>query len=375
MKQKVLFIDRDGTLIKEPPVDYQVDSLEKLEFLPGVFRNLYQLRQTTDYQLVIVSNQDGLGSKGYPMENYTRVQDKFIQAFKNEGIEFDEILIDPSMPEDNSPDRKPGTGMVKNFMEGGYDLQNSYVIGDRLTDLELAKNMGTKGILVADGSQGDAVQFAGLGKVCMLVSDQWDEIYRFIRASLRSSNVTRRTGETDIRIDLALDGTGKADISTGLGFFDHMLDQIARHGQFDVGVQVDGDLHVDEHHTVEDTALALGEAFLRALGNKKGLQRYGFTLPMDDSLASVAVDFGGRPWLVWEADFKREKVGDVPTELFFHFFKSFSDTAKCNLNIKAEGSNEHHKIEAIFKAFSKALRHATSLDISSDQLPSTKGTL
>lgn len=375
MKQKVLFIDRDGTLIKEPPVDYQVDSLEKLEFLPGVFRNLFHIRQTTDYKLVIVSNQDGLGSDSYPMENYTKVQDKFIQAFKNEGIVFDEVLIDPSRPEDNSPDRKPGTGMVKHYIDGGYDLENSYVIGDRLTDLELAKNMGTKAILVADGSQMDAVRSSGLEEVCVLVSEQWDEIYRFIRASLRFATVSRKTGETDIRIELSLDGSGKADISTGLGFFDHMLDQIARHGQFDLLAKVDGDLHVDEHHTVEDTALALGDAFLRALGNKKGLQRYGFTLPMDDALASVAVDFGGRPWLVWEADFKREKVGDVPTELFFHFFKSFSDTAKCNLNIKAEGSNEHHKIEAIFKAFSKALRHAASLDLNSDELPSTKGTL
>lgn len=375
MKKRALFIDRDGTLIVEPPVTFQVDSLELLEFLPGVLRNLYLLRKLTGFELVIVSNQDGLGTPANPMDKFEMVQGKMLKYFENEGVVFDNILIDPSKPGDNSPNRKPGTGMLTEYLHGDYDLQQSFVIGDRITDIQLAKNLGAKGILVGAPGLQDELKQEGLQAHCMLHAGAWDEVYRFIRASMRAGRVVRKTNETDITVELSLDGTGRSEISTGLGFFDHMLDQIARHGNFDLEVHVNGDLHVDEHHTIEDTALALGEAFLQALGDKKGIRRYGFTVPMDDSLANVAVDFSGRPWLVWEADFKREKVGEMPTEMFFHFFKSFSDTAKANLNIKAEGSNEHHKIEAIFKAFSKALRGAVALDPESDQLPSTKGAL
>mgnify|MGYP006282845595 CR=1 FL=1 len=381
-KPKVLFIDRDGTLIIEPPVTYQIDSLEALEFCPGVFRNLYQVRKNTDYSLVIVSNQDGLGTDAYPEEQFRKVQDKFIKAFENEGITFDEVLIDPSRPGDRSPNRKPGTGMVQHYMQGDYDLEHSFVIGDRITDIQLARNMGTRGILYIAGlteallvEKEEELQKAGLTEQCAMITGSWDEIGRFLRSSLRKARVSRATSETVVDVQLSLDGSGVSDISTGLGFFDHMLEQIARHGHFDLQVQVKGDLHVDEHHTIEDTGLALGEAFLLALGDKKGINRYGFTLPMDDVLASAAVDFGGRPWLVWDAVFKREMIGDVPTEMFFHFFKSFSDTSKSNVNIKAEGSNEHHKIEAIFKAFSKALRGAVTMDRDSDRLPSTKGVL
>ena len=375
IKQRVLFIDRDGTLVVEPPVDYQLDSLEKLEFCPGVFRNLYQIRKTTDYLLVVVSNQDGLGTPAFPENDFLPPQEKMIRAFKNEGVTFDEILIDPSMPKDQSPNRKPGTGMLKKYMNGDYDLENSFVVGDRITDIHLAKNLGARGIFYGDENKIEGLRKAGLESECALVTGSWDEISRFIRSSMRTATVKRRTNETNIEIQLSLNGSGSSDISTGLGFFDHMLDQIARHGNFDLKIKVQGDLHVDEHHTVEDTGLTLGEAFLIALGSKRGINRYGFTLPMDDSLASVAVDFGGRPWLVWEAEFNRERVGDVPTELFSHFFKSFSDTSRSNLNIKAEGENEHHKIEAIFKAFSKALRGAVALDPYSDSLPSTKGSL
>jgi imidazoleglycerol-phosphate dehydratase/histidinol-phosphatase len=375
MQKKVLFIDRDGTLVMEPPVDYQLDSLEKLEFCPGVFRNLYSIRKYTDYQLVIVSNQDGMGTDSFPEKDFLPPHEKFLKSFENEGVVFDEILIDPSMPEDRSPNRKPKTGMLTHYMDGEYDLENSFVIGDRITDIELAKNLGTKAIFYGNSKKIEALNRPELEDYCALVTDSWDEINRFIRSSMRQASVCRNTNETRIEIHLALDGSGTSEISTGLGFFDHMLDQIARHGNFDLKIKVEGDLHVDEHHTVEDTGLALGEAFLIALGNKKGINRYGFTLPMDDSLASVAVDFGGRPWLVWEASFSREKVGDVPTELFSHFFKSFTDTSRSNLNIKAEGDNEHHKIEAIFKSFSKALRGAVTLDPESDSLPSTKGAL
>lgn len=381
-KPKVLFIDRDGTLIIEPPVTYQVDSLEALEFCPGVFRNLYQVRKNTDYHLVIVSNQDGLGTAAYPEEQFRKVQEKFLKAFENEGITFDEVLIDPSLPGDRSPNRKPETGMVQHYMQGDFDLEHSYVIGDRITDIQLARNMGTRGILYIAGltealsaKKEEELQKAGLTEQCAMITGSWDEIGRFLRSSLRKARVSRATSETAVDVQLSLDGSGVSDISTGLGFFDHMLEQIARHGHFDLQVQVKGDLHVDEHHTIEDTGLALGEAFLLALGDKKGINRYGFTLPMDDVLASAAVDFGGRPWLVWDAVFKREMIGDVPTEMFFHFFKSFSDTSKSNVNIKAEGSNEHHKIEAIFKAFSKALRGAVTMDRDSDRLPSTKGVL
>lgn len=375
MKPKVLFIDRDGTLIVEPPVDYQVDSLEKLEFCPGVFRNLYGLRKTTGYQFVIVSNQDGMGTEIFPEKDFLQVQEKFLKAFENEGIFFNEVLIDPSRPEDQSPNRKPRTGMVKKYLQGDHDLEHSYVIGDRITDIALAANMGTRGILYGAEEKRSELREAGLEEHCVLISESWDEIGRFLRSSLRTSSIVRRTNETDIEVHLALDGSGTSEISTGLGFFDHMLEQISRHGNFDLTVKVAGDLHVDEHHTIEDTGLALGEAFIRALGNKKGICRYGFTLPMDDALASAAVDFGGRPWLVWDVTFKREKIGDVPTEMFYHFFKSFSDTSGSNLNIKSAGENEHHKIEAVFKAFSKALRGAVALDPDSDKLPSTKGVL
>ena len=375
MSQRVLFIDRDGTLIAEPPDDFQVDSLEKLEFIPGVFRNLHMLRRTTAYKFVIVSNQDGMGTSSFPREAFQAPHDKFLKAFENEGVVFDEVLIDPSMPADNSPNRKPKTGMVKKYLEGSYDLANSYVIGDRSSDIELAKNLGAKGILYGPQDAFAHIEKLGLADSCALVSNNWDTIASFIRSAERKSTVVRKTNETDIRVDLSLDGDGSAEISTGLGFFDHMLDQIARHGNFNLNVKVDGDLEVDEHHTMEDTALALGAAFLEALGTKKGINRYGFTLPMDESLAQVAVDFSGRPWLVWEAEFTREKVGDVPTEMFFHFFKSFSDAARCTLNIKVDGKNEHHKIEAVFKAFSKALRGAVDLDPDNDKLPTTKGSL
>ncbi|MEX0981237.1 MAG: bifunctional histidinol-phosphatase/imidazoleglycerol-phosphate dehydratase HisB [Bacteroidales bacterium] len=375
MRPKVLFIDRDGTLVVEPPIDYQLDSLDKLEFCPGVFRNLYKIRKLTDYLLVIVSNQDGMGTDAFPEADFVPPHEKILKAFENEGIVFDEVLIDPSRPEEKSPNRKPGTGMLTKYMNGDYDLENSFVIGDRLTDLQLAKNLGARGIFYGSAKMAKEIYHTGMEQYCALTTDNWDDISNFIRSSMRTGRVMRATKETNIDLQLSLDGTGTSDISTGLGFFDHMLDQIAKHGNFDLKIRVEGDLHVDEHHTVEDTGLALGEAFLQALGNKKGISRYGFTLPMDESLAAVAVDFGGRPWLVWDATFNREKIGDVPTELFAHFFKSFSDTSQSNLNIKAEGENEHHKIEAIFKAFSRALRGAVALDPYNDSLPSTKGAL
>jgi len=375
MKQKILFIDRDGTLIKEPPVDFQVDSLEKLEIMPGAIRNLFKLRSFTDYLLVIVSNQDGLGTKSFPESDFLPPHEKFLKIFENEGVLFDDILIDPSLPEENSPNRKPETGLVEKYMKGDYDLANSYVIGDRTTDIELARNMGCKGIFLGEKEKAAGLKKEGLDDYCSCIAASWDEIQHFILSEGRRGSVSRKTRETSIDIELALDGSGKSEIETGLGFFDHMLEQIARHGNVDLKINVEGDLQVDEHHTIEDTALALGEAFDKALGNKRGINRYGFTLPMDDSLARVAIDFGGRPWIVWDCEFKREKVGDMPSEMFFHFFKSFSDAAKCNLNIQAEGSNEHHKIEAIFKAFSKSIKGAVAVDQSNASIPSTKGTL
>lgn len=373
--KKVLFIDRDGTLIIEPPIDFQVDSLEKLEFLPRVFRNLSLIAQNLDYELVIVSNQDGLGTAGYPEESFQLVQEKMLKAFENEGIVFDDILIDKSWPEDNAPTRKPRTGLLGKYLAGDYDLANSFVIGDRLTDIELAKNIGAKGILLNKGEMSEEVEKAGLLNHCVLISEDWDDVYACVAAPERISTVVRKTKETDIFVGLNLDGTGASQISTGLKFFDHMLEQIGRHSGCNLTIVVKGDLEVDEHHTIEDTALALGEAFRKAIGNKAGIERYGFCLPMDDCLALVALDFGGRPWLVWKAEFRREKVGDVPTEMFMHFFKSFSDAALCNLNIEAEGQNEHHKIEAIFKAFAKAIKMAVRRDIFNFELPSTKGSL
>ncbi len=372
--KKALFIDRDGTLIFEPE-DEQIDSLEKLEFIPGVFRNLFLIQKNLDYELVIVSNQDGLGTESYPEEGYLTVQNKMLRAFENEGIVFDDILIDKSFPADNAPTRKPRTGLLGSYLNGEYDLANSFVIGDRLTDIELAKNIGAKGILLNNGTLSEELLKCGLVNHCVLVSEDWDDIYAAVAAPERTAEVKRTTKETDINIRINLDGSGVCDISTGLNFFDHMLNQIGRHAGVDLDIQVKGDLEVDEHHTIEDTGLALGEAFYNAVGNKKGMERYGFCLPMDDCLAQVAIDFGGRPWLVWEAEFNREKVGDMPTEMFMHFFKSFSDTARCNLNIKAEGSNEHHKIEAIFKALAKSIKMAVRRDVFNFDLPSTKGTL
>jgi len=371
--KKVLFIDRDGTLIVEP-TDFQVDTLEKLEFKPGVFRNLFQIKKNLDYELVIVSNQDGLGTPGYPEEAFILVQQKMLQAFQNEEIFFDDILIDRSMPSENSPMRKPGTGMLTKYLQGGYDLKNSFVIGDRETDVELARNLGSRAILYVPPDMKDSPMNPGLGKNEWIAHD-WDEIYQLVSRELRSATVERNTAETRISVSLNLDGSGKYQVSTGLGFFDHMISQLARHSGCDLNVHVTGDLHVDEHHTIEDTALAIGECFSKALGNKLGIERYGYALPMDDCMAQVLIDFGGRPWLVWQANFEREKIGEMPTEMFMHFFKSFSDAARCNLNIKAEGSNEHHKIEAIFKALAKSIKMAIRRDIFDRNLPSTKGIL
>lgn len=364
--KKVLFIDRDGTIIVEPETDQQVDSLEKLEFLPKAISNLRKIAETMDYELVMVTNQDGLGTDSFPEDTFWPAHNKMLKTLENEGVIFHDICIDKTFAEEKAETRKPGTGLLKKYLEGEYDLANSYVLGDRTTDIQLAENLGAKAIFISN----QADERAALSTL------DWDEIFQFLRLPARKAQVKRTTKETDILIDLNLDGSGQCDNQTGLGFFDHMLDQVGKHSGVDLTVQVKGDLHIDEHHTIEDTALALGEAFLKALGNKKGINRYGFLLPMDEALAQVAIDFSGRPWLVWEADFKREKVGDMPTEMFMHFFKSFSDTAKCNLNIKVEGDNEHHKIEAIFKAFAKAIKMAiTRNENELDKLPSTKGML
>lgn len=362
--KKVLFIDRDGTLVIEPPIDFQLDSLEKLEFYPGVFQYLSRIATELDFELVMVTNQDGLGTTSFPEESFWPAQNKIIKAFENEGIIFSEILIDKTLPEDNAPTRKPGTSLLTHYIKGTYDLENSYVIGDRNTDVQLAKNLGAKAIFIGYKTNSEAT----------LTTTSWKDIYTFLKALPRKETVERITNETQICVTVNLDDSGKSNINTGLGFFDHMLEQIAKHGNLDLSIQVQGDLHIDEHHTIEDVAITLGEAFLKALGSKKGISRYGFLLPMDDCLAQVAIDFGGRPWLVWNAEFKREKIGEMPTEMFMHFFKSFSDHAKCNLNIKAEGENEHHKIEAIFKAFAKAIQTAVT-KTENYFIPSTKGTL
>ncbi len=364
--KKILFIDRDGTIIVEPKDDYQIDSLEKLEFIPGAISNLKKIREELDYLFVMVTNQDGLGTDSFPEETFWPAHNKMLKTLEGEGIIFDEILIDRSFDHENLPTRKPGIGMLKHYLNGDFNLENSYVIGDRKTDIQLAKNLGCKAIFLNDSTD-ESAEFS---------TSSWKEIYEFLRLPDRISRVTRKTNETDIEVEINLDGTGSTEISTGLGFFDHMLDQIGRHAVIDLKINVNGDLHVDEHHTVEDTAIALGEAFSKAIGDKKGINRYGFLLPMDDSLAQVAIDFGGRPWLVWEAEFKREKVGDLPTEMFYHFFKSFSDASKCNLNIKVEGDNEHHKIEAIFKALAKSIKMAVKRNNDElNKLPSTKGVL
>ena len=372
--KKVLFIDRDGTLNLETN-DEQIDSFEKVEFLPGVFRNLWYIRKNLDYELVMVTNQDGLGTDSFPENTFWPVHNFILKAFENEGIIFDDICIDRSFPHENLPTRKPGTGMLTKYMQGDYDLPNSFVIGDRLTDIQLAKNLRAKGILINDGSLSEKLEKEGLSDTCVLVSSDWDDIYACVAAPQRTAKVQRTTKETDILIELNLDGSGVCNVSTGLGFFDHLLQQIGRHSGTDLTINVKGDLEVDEHHTIEDTALALGEAFKNAIGNKLGMERYGFCLPMDDCLATAVIDFGGRPWIVWHAEFTREKVGDVPTEMFMHFFKSFSDASFCNLNIKATGNNEHHKIEAIFKAVAKAIKMAIKRDVYNFELPSTKGKL
>jgi len=372
--KKVLFIDRDGTLIIEPP-DQQIDSLEKLEFYPGVITWLGKIARDCDFELVMVTNQDGLGTTSFPEDTFWPAQNKMLKTLENEDISFTKIHIDCSFEHEKKDTRKPGIGMLTAYFNGEYDLPNSFVIGDRITDVILAKNLGCKGILLDDGSKAEQLKNQSLNDYCALITTYWEEVYKLLSGSQRIAEVTRTTKETDISININLDGQGNANIHTGIAFFDHMLEQIARHGLLDLEIKVKGDLHIDEHHTIEDTALALGEAFYKALGNKKGIMRYGFLLPMDDCLAQVAIDFGGRPWLVWDADFKREKIGEMPTEMFIHFFKSFSDTAKCNLNIKAEGTNEHHKIEAIFKAFAKAIRMAVSKQEGNNLLPSTKGVL
>lgn len=371
--KRVLFIDRDGTIIVEPSVTYQVDTLEQLEFLPSVLRNLHFIRHKLDFEWAMVTNQDGLGTSVYPQKNFDNVQRKMMQTLTNEGIYFDKIFIDKSFPEDNLPTRKPGVGMLKNYFSDEYDLANSFVIGDRLTDVELAKNLGCKAILIS--ADENIVESNDLVEYCALQTTDWNRITDFLFAGQRTAKVERKTQETDILVEIDLDGSGKTKISTGLNFFDHMLDQIGRHSGADLKIIVKGDLEVDEHHTIEDTAIALGEALLSALGNKRGIERYGFTLPMDDCLCSVVLDFGGRPWLVYDAEFKREYVGDMPTEMLLHFFKSLSDAARMNLNIKAEGDNEHHKIEGIFKALAKSIKMAVKRDIYHYQLPSTKGKL
>ncbi|MDB9927953.1 bifunctional histidinol-phosphatase/imidazoleglycerol-phosphate dehydratase HisB [Flavobacteriaceae bacterium] len=377
--KKVLFIDRDGTLAIEPPLDYQLDSFEKLEFYPKVFQYLGKIAKELDFELVMVTNQDGLGTDSFPEATFWPVHNFLIKTFKKEGIVFTEQIIDKTFSKDNASTRKPNTGLLTHYFSETYDLENSFVIGDRLTDIELAKNLGAKGILInnnnTEGEDEITVAKEELRQFISLETNDWSAIYEFLKVKERTGRSTRNTNETKIEIDLNLDGTGKSTIATGIAFFDHMLDQIARHGQLDLNIQVQGDLEVDEHHTIEDTAIALGELFAKTLGNKLGIERYGFCLPMDDCLAQVAIDFGGRNWLVWEADFKREMVGKMPTEMFMHFFKSFTDGAKCNLNIKAEGTNEHHKIEAIFKAFAKAIKMAVKRDVEKMILPSTKGML
>ena len=374
--KRALFIDRDGTIVIEPPVDYQLDSLEKLEFYPKVFRNLYFIRKQLDFEFVMVTNQDGLGTDSFPEDTFWPAHNKMLKTLEGEGIRFDDILIDRSFPEENSPNRKPRTGMLGNYLSGEYDLANSYVIGDRLTDMQLAVNLGAKGIwLRPDDVEARQLLTENTAISPVLITDDWDRITEYLFAGERRATIRRTTKETDIFVEVNLDGHGRTEISTGLGFFDHMLDQIGKHSGIDLTVRVKGDLEVDEHHTIEDTAIALGEALLKALGDKRGIERYGYCLPMDDCLCSVALDFGGRPWLVWDAAFHREKVGDMPTEMFLHFFKSLSDAARMNLNIKAEGTNEHHKIEGIFKALARSIKMAIRRDIYRFELPSTKGTL
>lgn len=362
--KKVLFIDRDGTLVIEPPIDFQLDSLEKLEFYPEVFQWLSRIAKELDFELVMVTNQDGLGTESFPENTFHPVHNKIIQAFESEGITFTDIYIDKSFPEENLPTRKPGTALLNKYIYGNYNLAESFVIGDRESDIQLAQNLGTQGIFIGENC---SIKTA-------LSTRSWKEIYEFLKQKPRRASLTRKTKETEIFVEINLDGNGKSEISTGLAFYDHMLNQLSKHGNIDLKIEAKGDLAVDEHHTIEDVAISLGECFLSALGTKKGIERYGFLLPMDDCLAQVAIDFGGRSYLVWEAQFNREKIGEMPTEMFKHFFKSFSNAAKCNINIKAEGENEHHKIESIFKAFAKAIKMAVN-KTQDFSIPSTKGTL
>ena len=375
--KKILFIDRDGTLVNEPK-DYQLDSFEKLSFYPKVFNYLSKIYNELDYKLIVVTNQDGLGTDSFPYKNFTPVNDFIIKSFENEGVVFDNICIDNSFPEDNSANRKPSTGMIKKYLNNkDYDIDNSFVIGDRLTDMELAKNISCSGIFIDnDADLGKSeVKDVDLDNVIKLKTKSWEEIYTFLKKQNRTSNIQRVTGETNVFVELNLDGSGNSDIKTGISFFDHMLDQLAKHSGVDLIIDTKGDLNVDEHHTIEDTGITLGKAFFEALGKKIGIERYGFCLPMDDCLAQVSIDFGGRNWIEWDVEFKREMIGKMPTEMFFHFFKSFSDSAKANINIKADGLNEHHKIESIFKAFAKSIKAAIKRDKDKMILPSTKGEL
>lgn len=380
MSKKVLFIDRDGTIIMEPPVTNQLDAFSKLEFYPNVFEYLSKIVKELDYELVMVTNQDGLGTDAFPEEAFWPIQNFVVKTFAEQGIVFSEIFIDRTFPHENKSTRKPGTGMLTQYFEKErYDLGNSFVIGDRLTDVELAKNLGAKAFFINNfqelGTSEVTVSQEELKEVIVLETQKWEDIYNYLKQPVRTVKHIRNTNETKIEVEVNLDGRGKSQIKTGLGFFDHMLDQVARHSGMDLKIICNGDLHIDEHHTIEDVALAFGEAVLKALGDKRGIERYGFLLPMDDSLVQVAIDFGGRNWLVWDAEFKREKIGEMPTEMFFHFFKSFTDASKSNLNIKAEGTNEHHKIEAIFKAFAKSIKMAVRRDPLNNSLPSTKGVL
>lgn len=378
--KKILFIDRDGTLINEAPPTYQLDSFDKLEFYPNMFNWMRRIATELDYELVMVTNQDGLGTSSFPEDTFWPVHNFVMKSLENEGIVFTEVKIDRTFAKDNAPTRKPATGMLTKYLNNStYDIANSFVIGDRITDIQLAKNLGCKGIWLNNDPNLGATEISDdvkqLGTTVALETTDWKKIYEFLKLGQRLIKTERNTNETKISIEINLDGSGKSAIKTGLNFFDHMLDQLSRHSGIDLSITSNGDLHIDEHHTIEDTAIALGEAFHLALGNKKGIERYGFCLPMDDCLTQVAIDFGGRNWLVWDASFKREKIGDMPTEMFYHFFKSFSDAAKCNLNIKAEGENEHHKIESIFKALAKAIKSAVRRDVDNMQLPSTKGVL
>ena len=378
--KRILFIDRDGTLINEAPPTYQIDSFEKLEFYPHALEFMIKIAQEFDYELVMVTNQDGLGTPSFPEETFWPVQNFVMKAMENEGIHFSAVHIDKTFPKDNAPTRKPNTGMLLEYLnEEKYDIKNSFVIGDRITDVQLAKNLGCKAFWLNNdpnlGGKEVSNSRLELEQTIALETTAWSKIYEFLKLGLRHVVHERNTNETKIKIELNADGSGKADIKTGIGFFDHKLEEIARHGKMDLTIKVDGDLHIDEHHTVEDTGIALGETFAKALADKRGMERYGFALPMDEAEAKVLIDFGGRNWIVWDAEFKREKIGEMPTEMFFHFFKSFSDAAKCNLNIECKGENEHHKIEAIFKAFAKAIRMAVKRDPLSNYLPSTKGVL